>query len=106
MITEEIKAKFFESTDKTGRHIIVSKRTGKTYFIEPIFGNRTKWGDLNPATGNLEGHYGEKYPGAVDRADSLITEENGFSNIEELKPGLSPYAVIEARDAKYPDKVA
>lgn len=103
---EEVRKAFFKDTDHTGRHMIVSFRTGKRYVIEPIAGNKVKWGDLNPATGKVEGSYGEKYPGAIAEKDSLITEENGFKNIQMFEPGQSPYAAIEALDATYPDKVA
>jgi len=106
MLTVEFKKKFFEETDHTGRHMVVSFRTGKRYYIEAIEGNKVKWGDLNPATGKLEGSYGEKYRGAIDKSESLITEENGFDEIHELPPGTSPAAYIDALDAKYPNKEA
>jgi len=105
MLTEDFKKQFFKDTDHTGRHVVVSFRTGKRYYIEALDGNKVAWGDLNPATGKLEGKYGEKYKGSVRAEESLITEENGFHNITTLKPGQSPAAYIEDVDAKYPDKV-
>jgi len=105
MLTQELRKKFFEDTDHTGRHMIVSFRTGKQYYVEPIdSGNRQNWGDLNPATGKVEGQYGKKYRGCIDAKDSLISEENGFKNIKTFGPGQSPYAYIEELDAQYPDK--
>ena len=104
MLTPEFKQKFFEDTDNTGRHMCVSFRTGKRYYIEPIEGKKVKWGDLNPATGKVEGSYGEKYRGAVHKSESLITEENGFDKVHELPPGTSPMNYIETLDAEYPDK--
>lgn len=101
----DIRQRFTTNTDHTGRFIVTSMRTGKSYFVEPIAGNRVKWGDLNPATGKIEGDYGQKYKGAIDAKESLITEDNGFTNIEILSPGTSPHAIIEHRDAEYPDKV-
>jgi hypothetical protein len=94
------------NTDETGRFIVHSMRTGVTYYVEPILGAQTpKWGSIDPATGKLmnkKGH--DKYTGAVTKDESLITEANGFKNVEMLEPGLSPLAVIEHRDAKYPGK--
>lgn len=59
--------------------------------------NRTKqWGDVNPATGQVEGSYGEEI--GIDEKDSQITEENGYTNIVILPPGMSPGAYIEMRE--------
>lgn len=104
MLTPEFRKRFFEKTEDTGRHMIYSYRTGKTYAIEPMGDPHIKWGDLNPATGKVEGKYGKKHRGSIDEKDSLITEDNGFKNIKIFKPGQSPYAHIDALDAQYPDK--
>jgi len=104
MLTQELRKRFFEKTEHTGRHIIVSFRTGKQYFIEPMGDPHSKWGDVNPATGKMEGSYGSKYRGSIDEKDSLITEENGFKNIVVHPPGVSPYRYIDEIDAQYPDK--
>ena len=99
MVDEEIRKKFLFNTDDTGRMIVKSLKTGKSYYIEPIDdGNRKDWGDLNPATKKLEGDYGSKYRGAVKRSESLITEENGFENVVELAPGVSPIDYINSID--------
>lgn len=102
MLTEKFKREFFKDTDHTGRHVCVSFRTGKRYYIEPIEGKTVKWGDL--VNGKLEGSYGKKYRGAVDKTDSMVNEENGFDKIHVLEPGTSPAAYIEQLDAEYPDK--
>jgi len=99
-----VRTQFLTDTDHTGRFIYTSQRTGKTYFIEPIGNPHTNWGDMDPATKNVTGSYGDKYRGSVDAKDSLITESNGFTKIEMLDKGMSPLAAIEARDAQYPDK--
>lgn len=119
-MTEEFKKKFLTHSDHTGRQIVYSVRTGKSYYIEVIDNPRMYdnfnaevtciprehinhgWGDLNPSTGKLEGSYGKKYKGSIKNDESLITEENGFSKIAVLSPGYSPYAEIERRDAMYP----
>jgi len=96
--------KFLTNTDDTGRFIVTSTRTGKTYAVEPIGIFKTRWGDMDPATKKMTGKYGKKYKGSVDEDESLITEENGFKNIQMLDPGVSPLAAIESLDAKYPSK--
>lgn len=55
------------------------------------------WGDINPATGEIEGSYGNKHVGAIHEKDSIITEEKGYKNIVTLPKGCSPGAYIEQR---------
>lgn len=96
---------FLVDSDKTGRFIVTSLKTGRKYYVEPIDnGLRTEWGDLNPATKKLEGDYGDKYKGSVKESESLITEENGFENIVTLEPGYSPLDYIEQIDKQYQNK--
>lgn len=106
IMNPSVRTQFFTNTDDTGRFMISSARTGKTYAVEPTGNNKTNWGSIDPATGKLmnkKGH--DKYRGAIDKEDSLITEENGFKNIEMLEPGMSPHAYIDWLDSKYPDRV-
>jgi len=98
---EQIRDRFLSKTDETGRFIIYSFRTGISYFCEPLdTGERRRFGDINPATGQVEGSYGQKYRGAIHPKDSLITEENGFKNIVILKPGVSPNGYVNEIDEK------
>jgi hypothetical protein len=93
---------FLVNSEDTGRFVVKSLRTGRTYYVEPIDGGeRIDWGDLNPATKKIEGDYGSKHKGSVKESESLITEENGFSNIKTLPPGYSPLEYIEELDKKY-----
>jgi hypothetical protein len=102
----ELQRQFLFKTEDSGRFLVTSTRTGKTYAVEPILMKRGKgWGDLNPSTGETEGSYGHKYKGAISKDESLITEDNGFVNIETLDPGMSPLAYIDVLDSKYPDKL-
>lgn len=39
----KLREKFLTNTDETGRFIATSKRTGKTYAVEPIIGH-TQYG--------------------------------------------------------------
>ena len=87
---------FLVNSDDTGRFIVKSLKTGKTYYVEPIDnGNRTEWGDLNPSTKKLEGDYGSKHKGSIKESESLITEEKGFTNIKTLPQGYSITDYIE-----------
>lgn len=96
---DDVKKRFLTNTDETGRFIVKSLTTGKTYYVEPIGnGHPADWGDINPATKKIEGDYGQKYAGCVSEKDSLITPENGFKIIEA---GVSPLGAIYQRDLEY-----
>ena len=101
--TKNIVKNFLVDSDETGKHIVYSIRTGRRYYIEPIGDGRGgDWGSYNPGTGNIEHKKGDgKYTGSVKEEDSVITEANGFKNIEVVERG-SPYGCIEEMDAKYP----
>lgn len=96
----DILKRFLTNTDETGRFLMKSRHTGIIYFVEPIYNGKTpEWGDIDPATKKLTGHYGSKYTGAVTKKESLITEQNGFVNIGYFKG--SPFGAIEARDLEH-----
>lgn len=107
MINDKVRTEFLSNTDETGRHIVTSARTGRSYFVEPIITEQTpKWGSIDPATGNLmnkKGH--DKYTGGVKPSESLVSLENGFDKVHDLGHGVSPFSAIEVLDAAYPDKV-
>jgi hypothetical protein len=75
---------------ETGRYFVIDQKTKRKFCVEPITGNRTNWGDLDPATKKLTGSYGQKHQGSIDIDESIITEENGFKNIELIPVGVSP----------------
>ena len=92
----EFNKKFLTERDHTGRFIVKSLKTGKTYYIEPIDNNnRVDWGDLDPVTKKMTGSYGTKYKGSIKPEESMITKENGFDKIYTLGPGESPLSYIE-----------
>ncbi|WP_046742981.1 hypothetical protein [Kordia zhangzhouensis] len=97
----DVLQKFLYKTEDSGRFLVTSKRTGVTYFVEPIDSGKPTnlWGDLDPATKKLTGDYGNKRRGAVLAEESLITEENGFQNISIFKG--SPLGEIDRRDQLY-----
>ena len=90
---------FLTNRDDTGREIITFTETGKRYYIEYVGSNHTNWGDLNQATGNIEGSYGDKHRGSIDAKDSMITKDNGFEDIREGKG--SPYYTVQKIHEEY-----
>jgi hypothetical protein len=108
-MNDNLRSKFLTNTDDTGRFIVYSKRTGRSYFVEPIVGAHTpEWGSIDPATGKMMHKKGDgKYRGGINASESLITPENGFApeKITLLDVGVSPLNAIDVLDAKYPDAV-
>ena len=51
-------------------------------------------GVIDPATKTVNGNYGNKYNGAVEEKDSIITKENGYDKIETTAVGESPTDII------------
>ncbi len=82
----------------------------KTFYFEVIEDHpdnldRVQWGDVNPATKKLEtGDYGKKNSAGVNMSESIITEENGFKEINYLPPGTSPLGYIELLEKEYLNK--
>lgn len=103
MIDNKFKKKFLTNTDETGRFIVKSLKTGKTYYVESIDGNeKISWGDYNPATKKFEtDNYGSKYKGSIKPEESMITENSGFDKIHTLQPGESPLDYINRIDEEY-----
>lgn len=105
-IDKDFRKKFLVDRDETGRFIVESYRTGKTYFVEVIGPDRmADWGSVNPATGVMENKKGAgKYTGGISEEESLLTVENGFKEVRYSGVGASPFSVIDEMDAKYPNK--
>ena len=99
----EIKQKFLINSEDTGRFIVKSLKSGKTYFVVEAIGDpHLEWGSLDPATKDLNNKKGwKKYKGSIEENETLITKENGFDKIYELKPGQNPLGFIEVLDNKY-----
>lgn len=99
---KDFNKKFLLDRDETGRFIVKSQKTGKTYYVEPIDGDeRTVWGDYNPVTKDFETSSYGKYKGSIKPSESMITEENGFEKIHELGPGVSPLDYIEKLEENF-----
>ncbi len=90
---------FLVKSEDTGRFIVKSTKTGRTYFIEPQGDPHVEWGSVDVSTGKMNVKKGwKKNKGSTDKEDSLITKENGFENICTLKAGMSPLEYIERID--------
>ena len=102
-----IEQRFLINNDETGRFIVKSQLTGKTYFVEALdTDERSLWGDYNPVTKRFEtSNYGNKYKGSISPDESMITEENGFTNIRTLGVGVSPMGYITKIDNEYYEKI-
>jgi hypothetical protein len=91
---KDVRKDFLVNRDETGREIVHFLETGKKYYVEYIEPRnfRSNWGDVNPATGNVEGSYGDKFKGSIKASESVITKENGFDMVIEGEG--SPYHTI------------
>lgn len=97
----DFNSRFLANSDNTGRFVVYSMTTGVRYYVEPIGDPYVQWGDVNPATGKVEGNYGTKFKGSITEHESMITDVNGFSNIDILSVGSSPLAEIYRRDREH-----
>lgn len=106
-MSEDIAKRFLINNDDTGRFIVKSMKTGKTYFVEALDGEEmSKWGDWDPVEKKLQtSNYGQKYKGSIKPEESMITEENGFTNIHTLGVGVSPIDYINRIDDEYYEKM-
>lgn len=104
---KELKKKFLFDSTETGRFIVKSLKTGKTYFVECIDGDeRTLWGDYDPVDKKLQtSNYGQKHKGSIKPEESMITEDNGFTKIHNLGVGESPLSYIDKIDEEYYQKM-
>ena len=86
-MSEDITKRFLINNDDTGRFIVKSMKTGT-------------------ATKRFETeNYGQKYKGSIKPEESMITEENGFTNIHTIGVGVSPMDYINKIDNEYYEKI-
>ena len=99
------KRKFITNVEDSGRFTVTSKRTGKTYFVEPIGDPHVEWGSIDQSTGKMNVKKGwKKNKGSIEHQESLITKDNGFEKIHNLEAGESPLTYINRLDAQYGNK--
>ena len=81
---------------KTGRYYVTDPKSGRKFCVEPIDNSErpADWGDVDPVSKKLTGHYGEKSKGSVTESESIIKEENGFKNIVNIPAGENPMDYI------------
>ena len=102
---ENLLQRFKTRTEDSGRFIVTSRRTGREYFVEPIGDPHLSWGSIDPASGKMMTKKGwKRNKGSIEQDESLITKENGFEKIHNLKPGESPLVYIDMIDKEYPTK--
>ena len=94
---KEILKNFLVDSEDTGRHIVKSIRTGRKYYVEPVFKYTMK-----PWECSLMPEY--LAPGSVRMEESIVTKENGFDEVHFVDSG-SPYEQINKLDEKYPDLI-
>lgn len=73
----------------TGRHIVRDMKSGRTFVVECIHERNDK-DDGDWQNGGIDK---AKHRGSINREESIITKENGFTTIIETKE--SPYSIIE-----------
>ena len=66
-------------SEKNGRYYVTDLESGRKFCVEPIGDSHVVWGDINPATKEIEGNYGEKYRGSIDEKDSIIISIYGYT---------------------------
>ena len=75
----------------TGRYFYRDLKSGRTFCIEPISDRTQKVDDQRWTNGGIDPVQG----GAIREEESIITPENGFTNITLLPAGVSPEGHIE-----------
>jgi hypothetical protein len=75
----------------TGRYFVRDPRSGRVFCVEPINRRDQKLDDQQWTNGGIDQVRG----GAIHEDESIITRENGFTNITHLPPGTSPDSFIE-----------
>ncbi len=86
-------------SSQTGRFMVHTK-SGRKFLVEPIGNPKTEFGDINPVTKKVEGGYGDKHKGSINKSEYIITKENGFKNIIQLGVGESPTGYIDMIEAE------
>jgi hypothetical protein len=76
----------------------VIMQSGRKFMVEEWGNPYVQWGNINPATHQLEKVH-SKEEEVIGRHNTQITTANGFKNICMLAPGTSPLGFIDALDA-------
>ncbi len=104
-LNDNVQENFLIDTEDSGRFTVTSKRTKKKYYVEVIGDPHCSWGSIDQSTGKMMVKKGwKRYKGSIEHEESLITKENGFEKVHDLKAGNSPFVHIDMLDAQYPTK--
>lgn len=88
---------------ETGRYWVVMK-SGRKFLVEEWGNNHVQWGNINPATKQLE-KVKTKSVELINENNTLIKKENGFKNICFLAPGTSALGYIDLLDASGVERI-
>ena len=101
VVSENLEKRFLVNTENTGRFIVISKRTGRKYYVETIGDPHIQWGSVDVSTGTMNTKKGwKRYRGSIDEEESLINDKE-FDKVHSLNAGESPLKYIDELDAKY-----
>ncbi len=87
----------------TKRYMVYMK-SGRKFMVEEWGSGHTQWGNINPATKQLE-KVSVKESEEINETNTQITKENNFKNICFLAPGTSALGYIDALDASGLDRI-
>jgi len=76
----------------------VFMKSGRKFMVEEWGSGHTQWGNINPATKQLE-KVSVKESEEINEHNTKIRKENNFKNICFLSPGTSALGYIEALDS-------
>jgi hypothetical protein len=83
----------------TGRYYVKDQATGRVFCVEPISERNEKTTGkvfINGGfDGNAEKNKSNPLGGSIHEEDSIITTDNGFTDITTLPAGTSPNSYIE-----------
>lgn len=83
---------------ETGRYTVVDLNSGRRFVVEPIRQRNEKKNGRIYKNGGSDGeatkNKSEVVGGSVSEEESIITPENGFTDIRYAAPGVSPMDII------------
>ncbi len=95
------------SNNETGRFYIKDLATGRTFCVEPIHERDEKATDIAFTNGGTDGkavkNKSKIQGGSVSEDESIITEENGFTNIHTFKGSPDGFVSWLLKNTKTPE---
>ncbi len=81
----------------SSRYWVIMK-SGRKFLVEEWGNNHVQWGDIDPATKQLQ-KVKVKDVQVINEKNTVIKKENGFANICFLEPGTSALAYVDLLDS-------